>query len=172
MTSAHIEPSIREAREATVVAHLEAENRHDVAATLATFQTGSARTQLPGEVANGPDAVAASYEELFTALPDMHFDVEQGSLCHHDNRVICETRVRGTHLGPYRGLPATGRNVDLAIVAVFSFDGVELVSERAYFDRLEMFIQLGVARDPNRLSGRLSTVVNHPITIIRAAIRR
>ena len=96
-------------REATVLAHLEAENRHDVGATLATFKDGAARTELPGEIADGHDAVSASYHELFTALPDMHFDVDPETLCHHDDRVICETRVRGTHLGPYRGLAPTGR---------------------------------------------------------------
>ena len=159
-------------REATVLAHLEAENRHDVAATLATFKDGAARTELPGEIADGHDAVSASYHELFTALLDMHFDVDPETLCHHDDRVICETRVRGTHLGPYRGLAPTGRSLDLPIVAVFTFAGSDLVAERAYFDRLEMFMQLGVARDPNTLAGRIATLLNHPITVIGAAVRR
>ena len=50
----------RQLREQTVLAHFEADNRQDVAATLATFKPGAARTELPGgEVADGPDAVAA-----------------------------------------------------------------------------------------------------------------
>jgi steroid delta-isomerase-like uncharacterized protein len=170
--TAGVEAGLRQSRETTVLAHLEAENRQDVAATLATFKPGAARTELPGgDVADGPDAVADTYRELFTALSDMHFDVKPGSLCHHGDCVIIETRVHGTHRGPFRGLPPTGRRVDLPIVAVFQFDGPDLLCERAYYDRLTLFIQLGVARDPNTLTGRITTLLNHPVTVARAALR-
>ena len=89
--AAEVDAGLRQSREQTVLAHLEAENRQDVTATLATFKPGAARTELPGEVADGPDAVAATYGELFTALPDMHFDIKPGSLCHHGDRVMIET---------------------------------------------------------------------------------
>jgi hypothetical protein len=101
----------------------------------------------------------------------MHFDIKPGSLCHHGNCVITETRVHGTHQGPFRGLPATSRRVDLPIVAVFQFDGPDLLCERACYDRLTLFIQLGVARDPNTLTGRVATLLNHPVTVARAALR-
>jgi steroid delta-isomerase-like uncharacterized protein len=166
-----VEASLRQSRENTVLAHLEAENKQDIAATLATFKPGAARTELPGEVADGHDAVAATYLELFTALPDMHFDIEEDSLCHHGDCVIGETRVYGTHRGPFRGLPPTGRRVDLPIVAIFQFDGPDLICERAYFDRLTLFMQLGVARDPNTVAGRVATMLNHPLTVARAAFR-
>ena len=159
-------------RETTVLVHFEAENKHDVAATVATFKSGSARTELPGEVADGPNAVADAYRELFTAFPDMRFtDIEPESLCHHGDRVILESRVQGTHLGPYRGLPPTGRWVDLPVVAIFEFDGPDLVCERAYFDRLALLIHLGVARDPNTRAARVMTLLNHPVNIARAALR-
>lgn len=159
-------------RETTVLVHFEAENKHDVAATVATFKPGSGRTELPGEVADGPNAVADAYRELFTAFPDMRFtDIKPESLCHHGDRVILESRVQGTHLGPYRGLPPTGRWVDLPVVAIFEFDGPDLVCERAYFDRLALLIHLGVARDPNTRAARVMTLLNHPVTIARAALR-
>jgi steroid delta-isomerase-like uncharacterized protein len=168
--TAGVEASLRQSRENTVLAHLEAENRQDIPATLATFKPGAARTELPGEVAVGHDAVAATYLELFTALPDMHFDIKDDSLCHHGDRVICETRVHGTHQGPFRGIPPTGRRIDLPIVAIFQFDGPDLICDRAYFDRITMFMQLGLAHDPNTLAGRVTTLLNHPLTIARAAL--
>jgi hypothetical protein len=79
--------------------------------------------------------------------------------------------VRGTHRGSFRGLPPTGRRVDLPVVAVFEFDGSDLVCERAYYDRLTLFIQLGVARDPNSVTGRVMTLLTHPLTVGRAALR-
>lgn len=126
---------------------------------------------MPGEVADGPDAVADAYRELSTAFPDMRFtDIEAGSLCHHGDRVILESRVQGTRRGHYRGLPPTGRWVDLPVVAIFEFDGPDLVCERAYFDRISLLMQLGVARDPNTTAGRIATVLNHPMTVARAAL--
>jgi steroid delta-isomerase-like uncharacterized protein len=169
--AAEVDAGLRQSREQTVLAHLEAENRQDVAATLATFKSGAARTELPGEVADGPDAVAANYRELFTALPDMHFDIKSGSLCHHGDRVMIETCVHGTHRGPYRGLPPTGRRVEWPMLLIFEFDGPDLLCERVYYDRLSAFIQLGVARDPNTLTGRIMTLLNHPVTVARAALR-
>jgi hypothetical protein len=46
--AAEVDAGLRQSREQTVLAHLEAENRQDVAATLATFKPGAARTELPG----------------------------------------------------------------------------------------------------------------------------
>ena len=162
---------LRQSREATALAHFEAESRRDLAGTLATFKSGSARTELPGEVADGPDAVADWYRELFTGFPDVRFDIKPGSLCHHADQVIVEANVKGTHQGPFRGLPPTGRWVDLPVVGIFEFDGPDLLCERAYFDRLSLFMQLGVARDPNTLAGRITTLLNHPVTVARAALR-
>lgn len=80
--NAAVDAGLRQSRETTVVAHLEAENQHDVEATLATFKHGAARTELPGgQIADGADAVAATYRELFAARPDLHFDITPGSLC-------------------------------------------------------------------------------------------
>ena len=40
--AAEVDAGLRQSREQTVLAHLEAENRQDVAATLATFKPGRA----------------------------------------------------------------------------------------------------------------------------------
>lgn len=168
-----VEADLRQSREATVLAHMEAEKRRDVGATLATFKPGSARLELPGEeIVDGPDNVADTYRDLFTGFPDLGFpDLQPGSLCHHGDTVIAESRLQGTHLGPFRGLPPTGRRMDVPLVAIFEFDGPDLLCERAYFDRLTMFIQLGVARDPDTGAGKLATFLNHPVTLVRAVLR-
>ncbi len=48
---------------------------------------------------------------------------------------------------------------------MFLFDGDKLVCERVYFDSRTVLHQLGVARDPLSIAGRVGTVVNHPLTI-------
>lgn len=170
--SSRMDIPLLELRGVTVLAHLNAENRHDIAATLATFRPGFERTEMPGDdVADGRAAVADSYRELFTAFPDMHFDIAPDSFGHQGNRVIFETVVRGTHRGPFRGLPPTGRRLNLPIVTVFEFDGADLICERVYFDRLTLFVQLGVGREPNSVPGRMATLLSHPVTGLRVAMR-
>jgi predicted ester cyclase len=162
-----------QSRETTVLAHLEAEKNRDLDATLATFKAGVARLELPGgEIADGPDEVAATYRALFSAFPDLSApDLDPSSLCHRGNLVIGETRLQRTHMRTFRGLPPTGRRIDMPLVAIFVFDGLDLLCERVYWDRLTLFIQLGVARDPNTRAGKLATLLNHPVTLTRAALR-
>ena len=80
--------------------------------------------------------------------------------------------VRGTHLGRLGGLPPTGRAYELPILSIFMFEGEDLVCERVYFDANTLLRQLGVARDPLSLAGRLGTLVSHPLTIGRGVIRQ
>ena len=171
--TATVDASLRQSREATVQAHVNAEKQRDLEATLATFKVGAARLELPGgDVADGPDQVADAYRDLFTGFPDLNVpNREPDSLSHHGDLVIGEFRLQGTHLGPFHGLPPTGRRIDLPLVAIFEFDGPDLLCERAYFDRLTLLIQLGVARDPNTRAGKLTTLLSHPVTLARATIR-
>jgi predicted ester cyclase len=165
------EADVLHLRESTVLALMEAEKHRDLAATLAAYKPGVARLELPGgEVVDGPDEVAEYYREFFTGFPDVSFpDVDPGSYVHHGDLVIGESRLLGTHLGPYRGLPPTGRRIDVPLVAIFEFEGTELLCERVYYDRLALFIQLGIAWDPDTLGGKLTTLLNHPLTLVRAA---
>jgi hypothetical protein len=41
-----------------------------------------------------------------------------------------------------------------------------------YFDTATIQRQLGIAHDPLTLKGRMATVLNHPVTIARAFLRR
>jgi hypothetical protein len=62
---------------------------------------------------------------------------------------------------------------ELPILSVFVFDGDDrLVCERVYFDQSTVLRQLGIARDPTSLTGRLETLVGHPLTIGRGLVRR
>jgi hypothetical protein len=85
--------------------------------------------------------------------------------------VIAEFDLRGTHQGSFRRLPATGREFTCRMVALFLFEEDRLVCERVYFDSATILRQLGIAHDPLSLKGRVATVLNHPLTVGRAAVR-
>jgi SnoaL-like polyketide cyclase len=86
--------------------------------------------------------------------------------------VIVEFELRGTHEGTFRGLPPTGRTFRCRMAAFFEFEADGLVCERVYFNTATILRQLGIAHDPLTLRGRIATVLNHPMTIGRALVRR
>ena len=46
-----------------------------------------------------------------------------------------------------------------------------MMGERIYFDLSTLLRQLGVARDPNSLAGKVTIGINHPVTFGRALLR-
>ena len=94
------------------------------------------------------------------------------ALHHADDAVIVEAMLYGTHEGPYRGLPPTGREFEMRFCAIFDFEEDRLMCERVYFDANTVLRQLGIAHDPLTLKGRVATVLNHPFTVGRAVTRQ
>jgi steroid delta-isomerase-like uncharacterized protein len=162
--------SLRARREAVVREHMESENRHEFDVTMATF--GHPRYEIvpTGDVYDGEEEVARYFAETRAAFPDQRNELV--AMHHAEDAVIVELDVLGTHLGNFRGLPATGRAFTCRAVAIFVFEGEGIVCERAYFDSATILRQLGIAHDPLTLRGRVATVLNHPVTIGRAALRQ
>src|SRR5262249_14098919 len=149
--------------------HMDSENRHEFDATMETFHHPRYELIATGDVYDGADEVARYFEETRTAFPDQRNELV--TLHHADDAVLVEAVLRGTHHGPLRGLPATGREFEMPFLAIFVFeDDDKLVCERVYFDQSTVLRQLGVARDPTSLTGRLETLVGHPLTIGRGLV--
>jgi steroid delta-isomerase-like uncharacterized protein len=85
------------------------------------------------------------FEDTRAAFPDQRNELIE--LHHADEAVIAEFWLKGTHRGPLRGIPPTGKPFTCRCVAFFVFEpGTDrLVCERAYFDALTILAQLGVA---------------------------
>jgi steroid delta-isomerase-like uncharacterized protein len=167
---APLNPLLRKKREEIVREHMDSENRHEFDATLETFDHPRYELIPTGEVHDGPEEVMAYFEETRRAFPDQRNELL--ALHHADDAVLVEAVIRGTHKGPLRSLPPTGREFELPILAIFMFDGDKLLCERVYFDQTTVLRQLGVARDPLSLTGRVQTLVTHPLTIGRGVIRQ
>ena len=133
---------LRARREEIVLEHVDAENACDYERALATFDHPRYEFVATDEVFEGAEQVMEHWLELDRAFPDQRDEVL--AFHHADETVLLEMVTRGTHLGPLRGLPPTGRR----------------------------FEQLGVASSAESLRGRVGTVVNHPLTVGRALIRR
>ncbi len=164
-----VSAALRRKREALVREHMDSENRHEFDATMATFEHPRYELMATGDVYDGTEEVERYFEESRRAFPDQRNELL--ALHHSDGAVLVEAVVRGTHLGPLRSLPPTGREYELPILSIFMFDGDKLVCERVYFDSGTMLRQLGVARDPLSLRGRVGTVAAHPLRISRGLVR-
>jgi len=147
-----------------------AENAHEFTDCIRAFSHPRYEVVPTRETYDGGVEVERLLQENRAAFPDFHFDVEQ--LHHADAAIVAEGTFRGTHLGTWRALPATGRKVEVPLLIVFRFEGERMICERVFFDLNTFLQQMGVAWDPNSTIGKISTVVNHPITIGRALWRK
>lgn len=172
MASALIPKDRTAARIALVEHHIRLENEHDLEGVLRTFgDEARYDDEAWGEHYEGRDGVRQFYEQLMKAMPDLSIEVQQRYVT--DDAILVEVVIRGTHLGSWRGLPATGRRIQFPLCGVYTFDADDrLAGEKIYYDRATVLKQLGVFHEPQSILGQLSTFATHPITIARAFARK
>jgi len=152
--------------------HVRLENAHDLDGIIGTFGAAARYDDEPW-VAHymGHKEVREFYAQLLAAIPDLHIDI--GRRHASDECVILETTIRGSHLGAWRGLPATGRQIEFSLCGIFTFDEADqLAGERIYYDRATVLRQLGVFHEPESVAGLITTVLSHPITMARIVVRK
>lgn len=159
-------------RAAVVREHMASENRHDFDATIATFDHPRYELIATGEIYDGEAEVRRYFAETRTAFPDQRNRLL--ALHSAGDAVIVEFILEGTHLGPLRALPPTGRAFTAQVSAIFEFaPGTDrIVCERVYFDASTILRQLGLASDPRTLRGRIETLIAHPLTVGKALLGR
>jgi steroid delta-isomerase-like uncharacterized protein len=130
----------RQRRNSVVIQHVEAENRHDVDASIATFSTPRYHVYPMGIIHDGEQAVRELLSGMFKGFPD--FTVVNIKTHHSDDAIILEVRMKGTHLGDWAGLKPTGRLMDIPVACIYEFDSDRLVCEKVYFDMTTLMNQL------------------------------
>jgi steroid delta-isomerase-like uncharacterized protein len=127
-----------------VKAHMAAEDRRDIDATIATF-TEHCYYEVPGlRIAlRGKEEIRLWYEELFAAIPDFRNSEER--YWQADGSVFFGAYMEGTHLGTWHGWAPTGRSVrsPMLVRIPIAADGL-MEAEIVYNDSADVFMQLGV----------------------------
>ena len=172
MGSTPIPKDRRSARIAIVEQHIRLENEHDLEGVVRTFGDAARYDDEPwGEHYEGRNGVRLFYEQLMKALPDLEIKVQRRHVT--DDAILVEVMIRGTHLGGWRGLPATGRRVEFPLCGVYTFDADDrLAGEKIYYDRGTVLRQLGLFHEPQTVFGQISLLATHPATIARAFVRK
>lgn len=137
----------RDQMRAVLTEHIEAENDRDEARVMATYsRSGPVFEDVPaGRRYTGGDIVGENYRHLWDGFPGLRREITRWTF--GDDSAVIELTLRGVHGGPYRGIRATGRKIDLRIIAHFQFDAEgRIAQETAYYDTLTFRRQLGLAR--------------------------
>jgi steroid delta-isomerase-like uncharacterized protein len=161
-----------EARLKLVDEHVRFENQHDLDGIMETFGSTAHYDDEPWDAHYvGRHEVRGFYQGLLQALPGLQIDVQRRHAS--DTAVILEVIIRGRHLGPWRGLPATGCQIEVPLCGIFTFDDAErLAGEKIYYDRAMLLRQLGLFHEPERAIGRITTVLMHPLTMAQIVARK
>ena len=125
-----------------LAAHLAAERRHDMAATLATLHPECHFVDEPLSWSlDGREGARRHYELWWTAFGA---DLEPG-IVHwvDDDLAIGEAAFVGRHVGSFAGLEPTGRPVRVPFVVFVRFRDGLLAGERFVYDLNGLLRQLG-----------------------------
>ena len=98
-----------------------------------TFRENS-ETLTPAEFAHHAAGWRAHFKD---------FTVTVDELISCGDRVITRVTYRGTHIGDFRMLPATGRSFELTGIDIFEFAHSRVVQHWHETDHLQMFQELG-----------------------------
>ena len=121
--------------------HVDAENRHDMAATLATLHPQCEFVDHAMARSFRGHAGAREHYELWWRGFDLRVCGERFYLS--GDTFIAETRFRGRHHGEFMGVPASGREIDLELAVFVQVKDGLMASERFYYDLGALLRQIG-----------------------------
>jgi steroid delta-isomerase-like uncharacterized protein len=140
-------------------AKLEEQNKALVKPSLEAWSKGEfevfRETVAPNAVWYMPSRIISvrSAEELIEAgkmvrkgFPDITFSIEE--IFATGDRVIFRYLEKGTHLGEYAGIPATGNKYEISGIDIWRFENGKVVEVRSDNDMLGLMKQLGMELKP------------------------
>jgi predicted ester cyclase len=89
----------------------------------------------------GPEGVRTWVRAFRTAFPDM-IDLVQEQVAEGDT-IVTRVECTGTQLGPFRGLPPSGRKVTFGAIGIDKFRGEKVIERSAWFDLADLMRKLG-----------------------------
>ena len=104
--------------------------------------------EAPPDAPRGPAGLRQIVTMLRTAFPDIRY--ETAEMIAEGDKVVARTILRGTHTGPFMGMPPTGRPVVQEQIHILRFVDGKAVEHRAVRDDLGMMRQLGLIPAPDR----------------------
>jgi len=126
--------------------YVEAWNDHDPDAVVEQFAPGGTYVDSsldePLERAEIADFVA----DAVAGFPDVRFEERRVATVDEGDELVLVTEwtMRGTHKGPFEGIPPTGNGIELDGLEVVTVSDDGITSITGYFDGTEIADQLGL----------------------------
>ena len=117
-------------------------NARDAAAIGELYADDATNFQVADTPEHGKRAIAESFGNLFTAFPDIGFDVV--NLFEDGDWAILEWKGWGTQLGEFAGHPPSGKRYELLGCGFFRVRDGKITYQRGYWDKSTWFKQLGI----------------------------
>jgi steroid delta-isomerase-like uncharacterized protein len=110
--------------------HVDAENDRDAARVMATYsRNGPEFEDVPaGRTYTGEEIVSEQYQHLWDGFPGLQRRISRWTL--GEDAAVIELTLSGRHEGAYRGVPASGKEIELRIIAHFQFDAEGRIAKR------------------------------------------
>lgn len=120
-------------------------------------------------VYRGKAAVRMFFEELFAAVPDLHLTPDR-ILADGDHATV-QWQITGTFSGgPFQGVRATGRRIELKGVDVMHIVDGLLVDNTIYYDGLSFARQIGMLPSAGSRGDRAMTAAFNATTAARGKL--
>ena len=116
--------------------YLDTCNRHDLDGIRALLHPDVRRAHLP----RGADAWVEGIADLFAAFPDYQW--KRITVLVEGDRLAAHLRARGTHRGPFLGVAATGKRVNVAEFAFYRIVDGRIAEFAGTADNTAMLDQL------------------------------
>jgi predicted ester cyclase len=117
------------------IAHSLAEDAHDIPGLMATLTEDCVYTVVnSGAIWQGKAGATRFYQQLLTAFPDIHFDLQ--NIVIGPQGVFEEAFVTGTYESQWLDMPSPGgQRVEFAVTILFPWDPTQKLfkGERVYF---------------------------------------
>jgi steroid delta-isomerase-like uncharacterized protein len=80
------------------------------------------------------------------AFPDIQWTLQE-TVCEGD-KVVARFETRGTHQGPFMGVPASGKAICMTAINIYRFEDGKIVEERGQPDIFGLMVQIGAIPGP------------------------
>lgn len=105
--------------------------------------THQLRSGSPVDAAlRGPEGIKEHVKGWIASFPDLRFTIEQ--VMNEGDRVMTQLLMEGTHQGPWMGVPATGRKIQIRMFIIHRIAAGKIVEDWVRVESLGFFQQLGI----------------------------
>jgi steroid delta-isomerase-like uncharacterized protein len=151
-------------------ATIDAFNAHDTSAMRAIWGDGMTE-RFPDATVVGPDALAAYFQGLFDAMPDVRMELR--GVVEDGEDVLLRWTLTGTHTGaPFQGINPTGKRIELDGMDHMTIRDGRLVANFVVFDRMQFGQQLGMLPADGSRQERAMKAAFNAGTALKQRLRR